>query len=76
MIKRVAVGVAAAALCAFGGGVAVADAGGNGAHATGSAAAHGPAAGSDVAPGAWELSPAKHSVVAAGWLDKPRPGEL
>ncbi|WP_161624927.1 hypothetical protein [Streptomyces spectabilis] len=39
-------------------------------------AAHGPAAGSEAAPGALELRPAKHTVVTAGWLDKPRPGEL
>ncbi|MEI5102690.1 hypothetical protein RB200_34470 [Streptomyces sp. PmtG] len=84
MIKHVAVGVAAAALCAFGGGVALADTGGNGtAHAAGSHSAalaapsgQGSAAGSGSTADARESRLSKASVGTLTWFEKPRPSEL
>ncbi|MFD9903668.1 hypothetical protein [Streptomyces sp. NPDC059063] len=77
MIKRVAVGVAAAALCVFGGSAAVADTGGNAtARPAGSSPAastgQGSATGSGITPDAWELRLDKHTVTTSGWFDKHR----
>ncbi|WP_158857491.1 hypothetical protein [Streptomyces sp. NRRL B-1347] len=80
VIKRVAVGVAAAALCAFGGGVAFAGTGESGTAPASShraaAPGHGPAAGSDVTPAAREHRLSQQSVVVANWFERPRPEEM
>ena len=68
MIKHVAVGVAVAALCAFGGSAALAGTGGNG--------ITGPAASSGSAEDAGESRPTQDSVIVASWFEKPTPGVL
>ncbi|MCI3935500.1 hypothetical protein [Streptomyces sp. AN091965] len=84
MIKHVATGVAAAALCALGASTALAD---TGTHHTARpaaplpappavASAHGLATDSALTLHAGENRLDTHRVTASSWLDKPRPGEM